>query len=366
MISTDRKIFDPSSAVRERMREYAHALGSMRHKGSDLHVIIFSRHSQGFKPVQEGNLYIYPTNSFTKLGYVFGAYRIGKRIKDVGVVSVQDPFETGIVGTWLSRFHRARLQVQIHTDFLSPYFKTLSPLNRFRAGLSRRILHRANSIRAVSKRVANSLVDMNLSAPIHVLPIHTDLEQLWAEAGGINLKTEYPQFSKHILVTARLEKEKGIPLALETFAALNFADAGLFIAGEGSERLMLQEKAKNLGIEKKVVWMGWQEKKTALYASADVLLVTSHYEGYGLSMAEAAALGCPIVATDVGIAKELRDLGARINVIQERNAEALAQALKESLSEGRVLVGDATRGLSGFAQTKEEYLERYINLLTNS
>ncbi len=363
MVSTDRKAFDERSAVRQRLREYAHALETHRHKGSELHVIVFSTKRHGFAAVAEENLFLYPTSACHRLLYLLGAYRIGKKIKGVSVVSTQDPFETGLVGWRLARYHRARFQAQIHTDFLSPYFASLSMLNRLRVFIGTILLPKTNSIRVVSKRIVDSLRPLRLKAPVHVLPIFTDLKKLWEEEGS-DLKKMYPQFRKHVLVAARLEKEKGIALAIDVIA-LQPKGVGLCIAGDGSDRAHLEFRAKNLGISDRVVFMGWRENLGGLYKSADALLFTSAYDGYGLALVEAAALGCPFVSTDVGVARELYNLGARSAIVAGRSINEFADALRETIKDGRATAGDFVLGLTGFAATKKEYLKRYIDLLTN-
>src|SRR5512133_3519194 len=96
MIGTDRKLFEPGSAVRERMSDYGARL-------TELHIIVFAGSSLKLKPEQlSDKVWIYPTNSLSKFLYIFDAIRIGKRIvRDRFMtpaellISAQDPFETG-------------------------------------------------------------------------------------------------------------------------------------------------------------------------------------------------------------------------------------------------------------------------------
>jgi glycosyltransferase involved in cell wall biosynthesis len=71
------------------------------------------------------------------------------------------------------------------------------------------------------------------------------------------------------------------------------------IVGDGSEK-------NKLKLDDNVVLDGWQNKETiySYYKTADMLLVTSDYEGYGLTIIEALAAGLPVLSTDVGIARE--------------------------------------------------------------
>ena len=60
-----------------------------------------------------------------------------------------------------------------------------------------------------------------------------------------------------------------------------------------------------------VIFEKWIDRETlfSYYKTVDLFLVTSLYEGYGMTLVEAQAAGCPIISTDVGVAREV---GARI------------------------------------------------------
>jgi hypothetical protein len=92
--------------------------------------------------------------------------------------------------------------------------------------------------------------------------------------------------------------------------------------GEGSLENSLKNDAKGLP----VIFHGWQDPAPFL-VSADVLINTSYYEGYGASIVEALVAGVPVVAPDVGVAKEA---GA---VIAKRSN--LANSVVEVLRSGK-------------------------------
>ena len=87
----------------------------------------------------------------------------------------------------------------------------------------------------------------------------------------------------------------------------------LIIVGEGSKRKELESLVR----EKNIVGRVFFEGTTAAieyYPIADLVLVTSRYEGYGLVIIEALAAGKPVISTDVGVA---RSTGAIIASEQE-------------------------------------------------
>lgn len=296
MISTDRNIFDPTSAVAQRQIEYAK-------KYEEVHIIIFT--NKTFKETTLGsNIFIYPTRSNSKLLYVFDALKLGRFIvekRGIGDVTCQDPFETGLVGALIKNRERVSLEIQIHTDIGSPYFRNFNFLNKIRTTISRYVLARADHVRVVSYRIQEYLSTFIEPSRIVVRPIAVDVEKMKSALITTDLHKKYPQFSKIVLMTSRLEPEKNIGMAIEAFKKVleKIPTAGLVIVGSGSE----MENLKSIS-PSSVVYEGWQGDTATYFKTADLFLNTSWYEGYGIVFKEAEAVGLKMVSTDVGIAKE--------------------------------------------------------------
>lgn len=211
------------------------------------------------------------------------------------VVTVQDPFIRGVVGWLVARKLGSKLNVQVHTDLRAQSF--------IKKAIAAFVLRRADSVRAVSRTIANSL--SYLGSPVCVLPIYIDIEAVRTAAPS-SLLSKYPQFEHMVLVSSRLEPEKNVAAAIRTMkeVLVQLPLTGLFIAGGGSQKEYLERLAKELGILKSVVFLGHRSDIFSLYKEASVLFVTSHYEGYGASIVEALAAGTPVVAPDTGIARE--------------------------------------------------------------
>lgn len=366
MISTDRGIFTAEKEVRQRMCEYGALV-------EELHIIVFAKRSLGFSKTQIApNVWAYPTRSFLRLLYICDAIRIGKKITrehKIDLVSTQDPFETGLAGLRISRTQKISLQVQIHTDFLNPVFTASSYVNRVRVRIARKVLPHARGIRVVSQRIKDSFLKVKGQwSNVSALPIFVDIEHIRAAVPSFDLHEKYPQFNFIALAVSRLEKEKNIPLALRAFArvVVKYPKAGLIVAGEGGERAHLESEALSLEIAGNVIFVGWQEDLTPYFKGADVFLSTSKYEGYGLSLIQAAASGCPIVATDAGIAPDLlRGIGHPV-LCKVDDEECLVRALRllveredvrHSLSHGLPL-----RAGRLVPESRETYLAQYLKL----
>jgi len=196
-------------------------------------------------------------------------------------------------------------------------------LNRLRVCIVKFVLAHADGGYAVSKRVAEAINRRyRLTMPMAVLPIFVDLSRFRAVV-------RTPQ-KNSLLWIGRFETEKNPMLALEALAAVRRAriDARLTMLGAGSLESVLKKHVAQLGIAEHVAFPGW--KDTAPYlAHADVLLVTSKYEGYGMALVEALAAGVPVLSTDVGIARE-----AGANIARGDYASALSGWLTEPRAPG--------------------------------
>jgi glycosyltransferase involved in cell wall biosynthesis len=353
MISTDRGLLDPTSRVSERFRTYAPLF-------DELHVIVFSVGQLEIVSLAP-NVHIYPTNSSSKLRYIADATRIGRGIK-ADVVSGQDPFETGLTAYRIARIHKAKLHLQVHTDLFSEAFVMQSGLNRVRLFIAKWLLPKALGIRVVSKRIAHSIKN-NLPGRT-VEPIVLPIVVMRPESVT---PMQFP-FAQTVLMVCRLEAEKQVKIAIDGFLKLSVdhPDVGLVIVGDGRQRTELELYVFEQGIANQVQFLGARSDVFDLYAGADVYLQTSLYEGYGMTLIEAALSGLPIVTTDVGIVGEVLIDGGSVLVTQ-------ATPVDIAMKLGILLDDEALRQmLGGRAQESAEvhvmggkaYLDAFRNTFT--
>lgn len=305
-IGSDPSIFVATSAARARMRVYASAIG-------ELHIV--SNANRDAREEQDGNLFLYPVHSWKLFRMRALAERAHALILERGieVVSAQDPFEQGLAALRAVRGTNAKLHVQVHTDFLSPWFirkgNWRSPrvrmplLNRWRRRIADEVLPAASGIRVVSERVKASLVARygeRIPEP-SVIPVMVD-----AVVPDPVLLPAHP-FTFSLITVGRLEPEKRIEdiLAALKLVVVHYPMVGLFIVGEGSERTRLERMALSLGLTDKVVFLGERSDARALMASAQAFIQASAYEGYSRTLIEAALARVPIITTDVGIVGEV-------------------------------------------------------------
>lgn len=139
-----------------------------------------------------------------------------------------------------------------------------------------------------------------------------------------------------LVCAARLEPQKGHAVLLDALARLQTEGSisfRLVCLGEGSLRARLQQQAQCLGLGARVLFPGYCRHVAAWLAVAGVFVLPSHYEGLPLAAMEAAAAGCPIVATAVDGTPEVISDGRNGLLVPPGNARALAHALHRLIAD---------------------------------
>lgn len=305
-ISNDPTFVDAQSPVRGRFREYA------RFVSGEVHVLTATPRAV---EQQDGNIFIHGVRT-NRLMRIWTLARRGRNIiltHNIGVVSAQDPFEHGLAALRAIEGTQAKLHVQVHTDFLSPWFtrsgnwrspKVRMPLlNRYRVRIADRVLPQAHGIRVVSKRISDSLLaryGARIPEPA-VIPVPLE--------GNVPPRVALPPhpFTFALITVGRLEPEKRIEDILHALArvAHNYPQIGLIICGEGREKTRLRALTKKLGLATRVVFLGNRSDAWGFMQSAQAYIQASAYEGYSRTLLEAALAKVPIITTDVGIVGEV-------------------------------------------------------------
>jgi glycogen(starch) synthase len=141
-----------------------------------------------------------------------------------------------------------------------------------------------------------------------------------------------PPAEKHVLLVGRLVYEKGFHLALDALPGLirRVGRVRFLIAGSGVAEAELKSQATRLGLMEHGTFVGWagDDVLHSLYRIADLCLVPSIYEPFGLVALEAMASGCPCIVADTGGLREVvprgRRVGLRFRASSVRSLERMA------------------------------------------
>jgi glycosyltransferase involved in cell wall biosynthesis len=212
-----------------------------------------------------------------------------------------------------------------------PRLKSLS----FRV-LERRILAGAAAVHYTSEQERIEASDLGIRARATVVPLGIDLARLepLPPRGWLAGRAPHLAGRTVVLFLSRLDEKKGLHLLLRAFAKLRATDekVALVVAGSGMPEFesSLRREARHLGVEDDTVWAGFLhgEEKLAVLADADMFILPSYSENFGLAAVEAMAAGVPVILSDqVGIHREVAAAGAGLVVrcCKESVAGAIAR-----------------------------------------
>jgi glycogen synthase len=140
-----------------------------------------------------------------------------------------------------------------------------------------------------------------------------------------------------VLLVGRLVYEKGFQLALEALPGLieRLGDVRFIVAGSGTHEAELRKQASELGLDEHGTFLGWigDDVLHSLYRIADLTVVPSIYEPFGLVALEAMASGCPCLVADTGGLREVvpnESVGLRF---RSRDPESLGTMAERLLTD---------------------------------
>jgi glycosyltransferase involved in cell wall biosynthesis len=160
----------------------------------------------------------------------------------------------------------------------------------------RLVYPRADHIIAVSEGVRLDLIDQFgvKEGRVTSIPNPYDMQKIQSDAQQAPEIALPPRF---MVSVGRLVESKGFADLIDAYAIARPA-LPLLILGEGPERAALAARVKSYGLEKWVQLGGYVKNPFAVVGRADLFVSASHCEGFPNALAEAMALGVPVVATD--------------------------------------------------------------------
>jgi glycosyltransferase involved in cell wall biosynthesis len=198
--------------------------------------------------------------------------------------------------------------------------------------LESRVLRKASAVHYTSEQERVEAEKLNVTTTAAI--IANGLPESPASRTVGQFRARFPQLEgrRIVLFLSRLDAKKGLDLLFRAWTTVRerAPKASLVVAGTGSADFVesLKADAAALGIESDIVWAGFLqgEDKQAALADADVFVLPSYSENFGIAAAEAMAAGLPVVVSDqVGIHDDIRR--ARAGIIVSCDADQLASEL---------------------------------------
>jgi len=225
---------------------------------------------------------------------------------------------------------------------------------RFKRWLVRRIFSLASAILVSSSGGVEYLKSLGFSSD-HIFLVPTAVDNDWwtEQAAKVDRQVardawKIPAEATVALFCAKLQRWKGPMDLLEAFARTEAPNSYLVFAGDGPERSHLERRATELGLADRVRFLGFlnQSQLPSAYCSADLFILPSLFEPFGLVVNEAMLCGLPVAVSDrVGAKFDLVRPDENGYVFPAGDVEALAAILRRILPdrEKRARMGAAAR-----------------------
>ncbi|MBS4023840.1 MAG: glycosyltransferase family 4 protein [Dethiobacter sp.] len=255
--------------------------------------------------------------------------RLAKLIKRDNFVLVHaHGFKAGLVARPAARIGRVPCLVTIHNDFAGAKASRLRPLYY----TAERWLSRwTTGYVTVSEWLAGELAEeLGISTSIKVIPNGIAL-------GARQCETElpFPPEQPVVATVARLARQKGVEFFIRAAAqlALNYPELRFLVVGDGPLRPKLESLAAALGLGERLFFMGYRHDVPAILARLTVYVQPSLSEGQGITVLEAMAADCPVVASAAGGLRELVRHGKNGILVEPGSVGGLVDAVSSVLND---------------------------------
>jgi L-malate glycosyltransferase len=196
-------------------------------------------------------------------------------------------------------------------------------------------LKESDGITAVSQYLARRTVEeFNISCNIRVIHNFVDTARFSGRPENCSKKFFAPNGEKLLMHTSNFRPVKRLTDTIRILAKVRESmPAKLLLAGEGPDRQESHDLSIKLGVHDYVVYLGTQDYIENLLGCADLFLLPSSEESFGLAALEAMSCGTPVVATNIGGLPEVVDDGRDGYLRPVGDTDAMAAAAVELLSD---------------------------------
>ncbi|HOX08040.1 MAG TPA: glycosyltransferase [Planctomycetota bacterium] len=258
------------------------------------------------------------------------------------VVNVHD-WLTAAAGKVLKCAHGLPLVVTVHDTAMGKFFGQMDNERKFIGRIEQWMCQCADAVIANSNWVKGELIRTYGAADgkVRVVPCAVDVS-----AFAVTSRPEHLAMFRQVLArpeepivlyVGRLDPEKGLEVLAEAMPGVlaRHPKAKLVLAGRGKVGKPLGERFKQLGIEGRVLFAGYVRPPALalLYRVADVHVVPSTYEPFGIVALEGMASGRAVVASRTGGLGDIIEHGKSGLLVEPKNPEQLVEAVS-------VLIGD--------------------------
>lgn len=356
-LSFDKDAFNENAPQDSRSRQVAYAkyLEKM-HPGARLTNIVLKSESTFQKDVV-GNLTLQPKNYY-RLRHIFPLFRYLRKLhrqNPITLITTQDLHGIFWAGLAFGRFSNVPVIGQVHSNLASDYYRRVNysePYGRLYERIVFLLIRAFDGLRVVNTEAKKFLETRGYKKCIAVLPVQVTVFTVDKETEASKKKNNNVL---RVIFVGRFVGVKNLELWLKTAhkALQSCNKIEFFLIGDGEERRNIEKLRDSLCLNEKVTFVGSQtpHQLAHWYASSDIIMLTSRYEGLPRVIVEAMNYGVVPVCTDTSCPRDLVQHGVN-GYLAGAEPEALSTFLVDLASDRNKCVVMCKRAR---ATVKEHY-----------
>ncbi|MBV9866505.1 MAG: glycosyltransferase [Abitibacteriaceae bacterium] len=232
-------------------------------------------------------------------------------------------------------------------------------------------LDHARAIHYTSRSEADRSLPLQIKAPVIIEPNGLDLEEFAQLPPPGTFRAKYPGLGQRpmLLFMSRLHRKKGLDLLIPAFAKANSGDAILTVAGpdEDGYRAEVEALVTRYNISGKVLFCGALHgpDRVAALADADLFVLPSYQENFGIVVVEALAANTPVIISDqVNICNQIKD--SKVGAVVSLNIDALSNEITHWINDGelRQVAASGARAMVWAQYDWQQIAQRWIKHYT--
>lgn len=199
-------------------------------------------------------------------------------------------------------------------------------------------IEESDGVTAVSESLKEDTVNLfDIKNDIRVIPNFVDINRFYRKEKRCDINNIVAEDEKIILHVSNLRPVKRVTDIIRMFVKVKpKIKSKLLIVGEGPDRIPAQELAQDLGLRDSVVFLGQQEGVDDILSCADLYLLPSEQESFGLSALEAMSCEVPVIGSNAGGLPELVKHGETGYITEVGDVEKMAEYAVRILSDDAI------------------------------
>lgn len=214
-------------------------------------------------------------------------------------------------------------------------------------------INQSDAITAVSNNLRDeTFKTFHIEKEIEVIYNFVDVQRFSRKPIDAFRKVIAPNGERILMHASNFRKVKRVQDVVKIFAEVRKEiPAKLLFVGDGPERSTAEDLARELGVCDEIRFVGKQEQMEDILAIADLFLLTSEYESFGLAALEAMAAGVPVISTNAGGLKEIITDGETGYMADVGDVASMSQNALMILKDDKIL--------KGFKERAARYAKQY-------